>query len=89
MKRRRGHNSIEVGSDQSWDAYLQSWVENEQLHGASALIGLLDQGFDRQYVSRGPYFVPDLAETSEEDELAAIEAGEIRASRLDYVGKPR
>ena len=78
-----------AGSDQSWDAYLQSWVENEQLHSASALIGLLDQRFDRQYVSRDPYFFPDLAETSEEDELAAIEAGEIRATRVDYVGKLR
>jgi SAM-dependent methyltransferase len=77
------------GSGQRWEAYLRAWVEKEQLHGASALIALLDQRFDRQHVSRGAYFFPDLAEASEEDELAAIEAGEIRATRVDYIGKLR
>ena len=37
----------------------------------------------------GPYFFPELAETSEEDELEAIRAGQIRATRVDYAGKLR
>jgi hypothetical protein len=53
------------------------------------LLRLLDQSFDRQHLSRGAYAFPDLAGTSEEDELAAIEAGEIRATRIDYVGRVR
>ena len=42
--------------------------------------------FERRYLARGPYFFPDLAGTSEEDEQAAIDAGRIRATRIDYVG---
>jgi SAM-dependent methyltransferase len=78
-----------AGSGRGWDAYLRGWAEQEQVHGALELIGLLDQRFDRQHLARGPYFFPDLAETSEEDELAAIEAGQIRATRVDYVGRLR
>jgi hypothetical protein len=37
-------------------------------------------------VARGPYFFPDLAGTSDADERAAIDAGRIRATRIDYVG---
>jgi SAM-dependent methyltransferase len=78
-----------VSSRQEWDACLRGWVEKEQLHAAHALIRLLDQHFDRQHLARGPYFFPDLAETSEEDESAAIAAGQIRATRVDYVGRLR
>lgn len=76
-----------VASERPWDAFRREWVEKENLHAASALLGLLDQSFDRQHVSRGAYFFPDLAETGEDDELAAIEAGRIRATRIDYVGR--
>jgi hypothetical protein len=51
------------------------------------LLRLLDRSFDRQHLARGAYVFPDLAGTSEEDELEAIEAGEIRAMRVDYVGR--
>jgi hypothetical protein len=39
------------------------------------------------WVARGPYFFPDLAGTSEADERAAIDAGLIRDTRADYVGR--
>jgi SAM-dependent methyltransferase len=76
-------------SGQDWDGYLRGWVEQEQLHGASALVRLLDQRFDRQHLARGPYFFPDLAGVTEDDERAAIEAGQISATRVDYVGTLR
>jgi hypothetical protein len=36
---------------------------------------------------KGPYFFPDLAGTTEEEEHAAIDSGEIRAGRVDYVAE--
>ena len=37
-------------------------------------------------MTRGPYFFADLAGTSDADERAAVDAGRIRATRIDYVG---
>jgi hypothetical protein len=76
-------------SGQPWSLYLHDWAQKEQLHAAETLLRLLDERFDRQHLGRGAYFFPDLARTSEEDEQAAIEAGEIRATRVDYVGSLR
>jgi SAM-dependent methyltransferase len=78
-----------LASGQEWEEYLRGWAESERVHSSAALLRLLDQSFDRQHLSRGAYAFPDLAGTSEEDELAAIEAGEIRATRIDYVGRVR
>ena len=76
-------------SGMAWDEYLRSWTEKERLHAAAALLRLLDQRFDRRHLARGPYFFPALAGTSKEDEQAAIDAGEIRSLRVDYVGTLR
>jgi SAM-dependent methyltransferase len=78
-----------LASGQPWSAYVREWAKEEQLHDAHTLIRLLDARFHREHLAHGPYFFPDLARTSEEDEQAAIEAGQIRATRLDYVGRPR
>jgi SAM-dependent methyltransferase len=85
--RRRRDAWTETG--QGWDAYFRGWAEQEGLHSATALLRLLDETFDRQQLARGPYFFPDLAQTSEDDERAAIEAGQIRATRVDYIARPR
>ena len=59
-------------------------------HGASfasrALIELLDERFDAQALADGAYFFPDLADTTEADEQAAIDARQIQATRIDWVG---
>jgi SAM-dependent methyltransferase len=78
-----------VSSGQDWDAFLRGWADKEQLHAGATLLRFLDQRFDRRHVARRPYFFPDLAGTSMEDEQAAIDAGEIEATRVDYVGTPR
>jgi SAM-dependent methyltransferase len=78
-----------ASSRRKWDTYLRGWAEKERLRSATALLRLLDQRFDRRHLARGPYFFPDLSGTSMEDEQAAIEAGEIRATRVDYVGTLR
>jgi SAM-dependent methyltransferase len=78
-----------VGSGEEWDAYLRGWAEKERLHAAAALLRLLDERFDRRHLARGPYFFPDLSGTSVEDEQAAIDAGEIQPTRVDYIGTLR
>jgi len=76
-------------SGQEWGAYLRAWAEKEHLHTAEALLRLLEQSFDRQHLAHGPYFFPELPATSAEDERAAIDAGQIRAARIDYAGMVR
>jgi hypothetical protein len=39
---------------------------------------------NRQVYTEGPYFFPDLADTSEAEEQAAIDAGLIRAGGIRY-----
>jgi len=76
-----------MASGQPWSVSLRDWAQKEQLHPAETLLRLLDRRFDREHLAQGPYFFPDLVETTEEDERAAIESGQIRATRVDYVGK--
>ena len=47
----------------------------------------LDARFDRHFCVEGPYFFPDLADTSEAEEQAAIDAGVIQASGIRYAAK--
>ena len=49
----------------------------------------LDARFDPQLLTYGPYFFADLAGISEDEEQAAIDAGEIEANRIAYVGRRR
>ena len=44
----------------------------------------LDARFHRRLYAEGPYFFPDLADTSEAEEQAAIDAGLIRAGGIRY-----
>jgi SAM-dependent methyltransferase len=76
-------------SGEPWSAYLRAWAREERLHSAKTLLGLLDERFECQELSRGPYLFADLASTSAEDEQGAIDAGEIRAMRVDYVGRAK
>ena len=73
-------------SGEPWSAYLQGWTREEGLHSSETLLGLLDERFERRQLSRGPYLFADLASTSPEEEQHAIDAGEIRALRLEYAG---
>jgi SAM-dependent methyltransferase len=70
-----------------WEGYLQGWAAEHGLHGAGGLVRQLDERFERLTCERGAYLFPDLAGTTEADELSAIDAGEVRATRIDYVGR--
>lgn len=75
-----------AGSDRPWGVSMREWAEGEHLHPVDALLRLLESRFRREQLAEGPYFFTELAEASEADELEAIRAGEIRATRVDYVG---
>jgi SAM-dependent methyltransferase len=73
-------------SGQEWPDYFRGWAEGHGLHPSGLLLGLLDKSFERRHLARGPYLFADLDGTSEADEQAAIDAGELRPLRIDYVG---
>lgn len=70
----------------AWPSYLRSWAEGHGLHPAGALVPLLDARLERRALTRGPFLFADLADTSEADEQAEIDAGHIRPLRIDYAG---
>ena len=72
-----------------WDDYCRAWAQEEGLHAGQDIIRELDARFDQQSLAYGPYFFPDLAGISEDDEQAAIDAGDIQANRIAYVGQRR
>jgi SAM-dependent methyltransferase len=73
-------------SGRPWDAYCSTWAEEEGMHSGGDILRELDARFDRQQIAHGPYFFPDLAGISEADEQAAIDAGQIQATRIQYRG---
>jgi SAM-dependent methyltransferase len=77
------------GSGQSWDAYLRSWEQAEGLHAGQAILDELAARFDSRPATYGPFFFPELADTSETDEQAAIDGELIQANRIQYAGRRR
>jgi SAM-dependent methyltransferase len=78
------HQERWAASGQPWDGYLRAWAEQEGLHPGEAILRGLDARFDRRLSVEGSYFFPDLADTSEAEEQAAIDAGQIRAGGIRY-----
>jgi SAM-dependent methyltransferase len=73
-------------SSLDWPSYFGGWIEREGLHAGGELVRLLDGRLERRALAYGPYYFPDLADVSESEEQTAIEAGRIRANRIDYAG---
>lgn len=78
-----------ITSGQPWQRYLQAWANEHRIHTGGAVLGELDQRLRRQLCRRGAYFFADLANTTETDELQAINSGAIQATGIDYVGTPQ
>jgi len=76
-------------SGRTWDAYCRSWAQAEGLHPGQDILRELHARFGCEALAYGPYFFPDLAGTSEADERAAIDAGQIQANRIQYRGRQR
>ena len=81
------HRENWLASGVSWEVYLRDWARREGLHGARTLLELFEKRFERVSLCRGPYVFADLPATDEADEQRAIDRGEIRATRVDYVGR--
>ena len=79
------HQEQWAASGQPWDGYCRGWAEGEGLHPGSEIVKGLDARFSRRLSAEGPYFFPDLADTSEAEEQAAIDAGQIRAGGIRSV----
>ena len=52
------------------------------------VVDRLDARFTRRVYSEEPFFFPDLDGVTQDDERAAIDADEIRATGIRYVGMP-
>ena len=85
----RRHHDQWRASGLPWERYFQAWAEEEGLHAGQDIVRELDARFDPQSLTYGPYFFSGLAGISEDEEQAAIDAGEIRANRIAYVGRRR
>jgi SAM-dependent methyltransferase len=78
------HRERWMASGQPWDAYVRAWAEQEGLHPGGEIVRGLDARFTRHVSALGPNFFADLADTSEAEEQAAIDAGLIRAGGIRY-----
>lgn len=78
-----------AASGQEWQIHIREWASRERLHRGADLLRVLDNRFARRSLAHGPYFFPDLADAIAAEEQAAIDAGEIQATRIDWVGTAR
>jgi SAM-dependent methyltransferase len=78
-----------TASGQSWPQYWPSWAAGEGLHTGEHILEELNARYRCHSSTRAPYFFPDLDQTTEADEQAAIDAGLIRAGGIRFVGYPR
>jgi SAM-dependent methyltransferase len=76
-------------SGRPWGVYCRAWAEGEGLHSGEDILRALQARFETRELSYGAYFFADLSDTSEADELAAIDAGQIQANRIQYHGSRR
>jgi SAM-dependent methyltransferase len=73
----------------SWHDAANAWAEQEAMHTGEQILAGLDARFERESLVRGPHFFADLADVTEGDEQAAIDAGQIKATGIRYTGRPR
>jgi len=72
-----------------WPNYLRDWAERERLHRGAELVRLLNERLQCEFLEHSPYFFLKITDTTGADEQAAIDAGQIRATRIDWVGSRR
>jgi SAM-dependent methyltransferase len=78
-----------AASGLGWDAFFRAWLDEHGLHPAAAIRRVLDTRFAATHLSTGPYYFSDLPGADAAAEQAAIDAGQIRAGCLRYVGRVR
>ncbi len=82
-----GHREEWLASGRSWAEYLRSWATDHGLHTGQAVLDALDTRFRTELLTRTPYVFPNLRDTAEADEQAAIDEGVIQPTAISYVGR--
>jgi len=77
-----------TASGQPWPDYFAAWAKGEKLQPGREIVRALDERFHARLRADAPYFVSDLHDVTELTERAAIDAGQIRATGIHYVGSP-
>lgn len=80
------HQERWLASGRPWPEYLNGWLSEEGLHSGELIRRETDARFQRQTCDYGPYLFADLDGTSQQDEQAAIDAGQIQATGIWYAG---
>src|SRR5215831_14185540 len=88
---RRGNRPVVLrpGARASRRSQLATGAPRRLARLGPGLGSLLPELGSRRLLGHGPYFFADLAGVSEADEQAAIDAGQIQAGRIEYVGQRR
>jgi SAM-dependent methyltransferase len=83
------HRQRWTDSGEPWRDYFRSWTEQERLQTGQQILQGVDARFERERCSHGPYFFADLDGTTEADEQAAMDAGQISATGIRYTARRR
>jgi SAM-dependent methyltransferase len=83
------HREAWLASGEPWQQFHAGWRAAEGLHAGADVVRGLDAWFARRSCGYGPYFFPDLAGTTEADEQAAIDAGQIQPTGIRWTGVRR
>lgn len=83
------HRDLWLSSGKPWQAYLDAWVGDERLHSGKEIVQALQARFSTRQLAEAPYFFSELPPTSESDEQAAADSGEIQATGIRYVAANR
>jgi SAM-dependent methyltransferase len=81
------HRDRWAASGQPWPDYLAGWLAEEGLHPGELILREANSRFQRQTFRYGPFVFADLDGTSEQDEQAAIDAGQIQATGIWYTAR--
>jgi SAM-dependent methyltransferase len=74
-------------SGRPWTEYFAAWVADEGMHAGRDILAALNARFEPVSLAEGPYFYADLDHVTREQEQAAIDAGDIQATGIRYVGR--
>lgn len=81
------HRDAWGASGQDWETYLAAWAHGKDLYAGQTIIKALHARFESHLLEREPYFFPDLDNTTEQAEQAAIDAKQIQPTGIRYVGR--
>ena len=73
----------------AWADFRTRWATDHGMHAGREILTALAARFDTRSYVEVPYLFPELADTTEAMERAAIDAGQIQVAACHYVGVPR